>query len=70
MINKIVTYLDLMERFGYSCDGASKTLSWLKKQKLVINERKGEWVLTDLGYDRLGYYSRKSRGTSYGDDLT
>jgi len=55
---EIVTPLDLMNRFGYSRGGASWMLTWLKKQRLVINDRRGEWTITDTGIRRLLYYGR------------
>jgi len=54
----IVTPLGLMNRFSYSRGGASWMLTWLKKQGLVINDRRGEWTYTDLGLKRLNYYGR------------
>ena len=55
---EIVTPLDLMNNFGYSRGGASWMLTWLKKQRLVINDRRGEWTITDVGVGRLIYYGR------------
>jgi predicted transcriptional regulator len=55
---EIVTPLDLMDNFGYSRGGASWMLTWLKKQKLVTNDRRGEWTITDDGVRRLIYYGR------------
>jgi len=55
---EIVTPLDLMDNFGYSRGGASWMLTWLKKQRLVINDRRGEWTITDVGVGRLIYYGR------------
>ena len=55
---EIVTPLDLMNRFSYSRGGASWMLTWLKKQRLVINDRRGEWTITDDGMRRLIYYGR------------
>jgi len=55
---EIVTPLDLMNNFGYSRGGASWMLTWLKKQRLVINDRRGEWTITDDGMRRLIYYGR------------
>ena len=52
----IVRYQDLMEKFGYTEGGASSMLSWLKREKLVVNDVKGEWVVTDRGVKRLLYY--------------
>jgi len=55
---EIVTPLDLMNNFGYSRGGSSWMLTWLKKQRLVINDRRGEWTITDVGVGRLIYYGR------------
>jgi len=33
-------------------------LSWLKKQRLIINDRRGLWTITDHGLRRLIYYRR------------
>ena len=54
----IVTRFDLMERFDYTPGGADSMLAWLKRQGLIINDRKGEWTLTDSGISRLLYYGR------------
>jgi len=59
-LNEVITPLDLMNEFGYARGTASGVLCWLKRQGLVINDRKGEWVLTDRGYDRLDAYRRRS----------
>lgn len=53
VLNEVVRVLDLMEEFGYARRTATGVLCWLKRQGLVINDRWGEWVLTDRGYDRL-----------------
>lgn len=55
---EIIGPFDLVERFGYTRDGAGSMLSWLKSQRLVINERRGEWTITDEGLRRLIYYGR------------
>jgi len=55
---EIIGPSDLVEKFGYSRGGADWMLSWLKSQKLVINERRGEWTITDTGIARLIYYGR------------
>jgi len=59
-INKrgVISPFDLMERFGYTRGGASSMLSWLKREKLIINDRKGEWTITDTGLRRLIYFRR------------
>jgi hypothetical protein len=33
-------------------------LAWLKRDGLAINDRRGEWTITDLGLKRLIYYRR------------
>lgn len=55
---EIIRAFDLVEKFGYSEGGAWATLSWLKREGLIINDRKGEWTITDLGLKRLIYYGR------------
>lgn len=55
---EIVSPADLVERFGYTRLGAGSMLSWLKSQRLVINERRGEWTITDEGMRRLIYFGR------------
>lgn len=55
---RVVTRLDLMEKFGYTSGGTSSMLNWLKKEGLIINDRRGEWVITDRGVARLIYYGR------------
>ena len=55
---EIISPSDLVNRFGYTLDGAGSMLSWLKSQRLVINERRGEWTITDEGMRRLIYFGR------------
>jgi len=62
---EIVTPLDLMNRFGYIRGGASWMLTWLKKQRLVINDRRGEWAITNTGVRRLLYYGRYRSETTF-----
>ena len=59
-INKrdVITRLDLMEQFGYTCSGTGSTLTWLKRHGLVINDRRGEWTITDKGVNWLIYHGR------------
>lgn len=59
-INKreVVSAFDLVEWFGYTLGGAYSTLGWLKKEHLVINDRKGEWTITNRGIERLIHYGR------------
>lgn len=57
---EIITALDLMNRFGYSRGGADWRLYSLKMQNLIINERRGEYTITDTGLRRLSYYGRLS----------
>ncbi len=54
--NEVTRALDLVEWFDYTLGGAWSILTWLKKQQLVINDRRGEWVLTDRGYARLEHW--------------
>ena len=54
----VISSFDLMERFNYTRGGASAMLSWLKREKLVENDRRGEWTITDDGLRRLIYYRR------------
>jgi len=41
-LNEVITPLDLMNEFGYARGTASGVLCWLKRQGLVINDRRGE----------------------------
>ena len=54
----VISPFELMERFGYTCGGAAAMLNWLKREKLVINDRRGEWTITNDGLRRLIYYRR------------
>lgn len=63
-MNEVTRLVDLMERFGYQHRTAGSVMSWLKKQGLVINDRRGEWVLTENGYEKLDYYRKKLGGVS------
>jgi len=55
---EIISAQDLIDGLGYSEGGAYSWLGYLKQQKLVINDRRGEWTLTDAGLKRLIYYGR------------
>ncbi len=55
----VTRIMDLVEYFGYSTSGARRVLTWLKRQYLVTNDRRGEWVITDRGYERLDYLRDK-----------
>jgi len=55
---EVVTCQELADKFGYQGGGASTMLSRLKQQGLVINDRRGEWIVTDLGLKKLIYYGR------------
>jgi DNA-binding IclR family transcriptional regulator len=59
-INKseVVGATDLCNHFGYTEGGAYSTLGELKHRKLIVNDRRGEWVITDSGLSRLIYYGR------------
>jgi Mn-dependent DtxR family transcriptional regulator len=56
---RAIHYLELCDRFGYTPSWASRFLSELKKRKLVINMPRGQWVLTEKGFERLEYYEQK-----------
>jgi hypothetical protein len=56
--NGVTGYTDLVNRFSYSEGGAAKALWRLKQQGLAVNDRRGEWVVTDFGLKRLIYYGR------------
>jgi len=47
-----------VERFGYTSDGARSMPNWLKREHLIINDRHGEWTVTDTGIRRLRYHGR------------
>jgi predicted transcriptional regulator len=61
-INELLVYMwrmgvtrpfDLTNDFGYTYNGATCMLSLLKKRGLVLNDRRGEWVVTRRGEQRL-----------------
>jgi predicted transcriptional regulator len=63
-LDEILTYiwrvgltspLDLANKFGYTYSGAADKLYRLKKRGRVINDRRGEWVVTKRGEKRLVY---------------
>ena len=54
----VVSRFDVVNRFGYTLGGADSMLAWLKRDGLVINDRRGEWTITDTGIRRLIYYGR------------
>ena len=55
----MVTYQMISQRFGYNESVAANCLTRLKKQYLIINMLRGEWVLTARGDWKLAYYRRK-----------
>jgi len=64
---EIITPHDLVEQFDYTYSYASKKLSLLKKQGLVQDlgntpsSYRGQWCLTNMGYERLYYLQRKTQ---------
>lgn len=62
---EVITPRDLAERFEYTYSYACKKLSLLKRQGLAWDlgntpsSYRGQWCLTDKGYARLAYLSRK-----------
>jgi predicted transcriptional regulator len=54
----VVSRFEVVNRFGYTLGGADSMLAWLKRDGLAINDRRGEWTITDLGLKRLIYYRR------------
>jgi hypothetical protein len=62
---EIITPHDLIEWFGYTYSYACKRLSLLKKQGLVHDlgdtpsTYRGQWCLTDKGYERLYFLERR-----------
>jgi hypothetical protein len=53
---EVVSIHSLMDWFGYSYSGANRRLWLLKREKLVVNIGRGEWVLTDAGARKLDYH--------------
>ncbi len=53
-----ISVFDLVNQFNYTHGGAGRRLNYLKELRLVVNERRGEWTLTDDGMRRLIYYGR------------
>lgn len=53
-----VDAFELMERFGYTRGGAHAMLHWLKTQRLIINDVKGIYTITDRGMQQLIYFGR------------
>lgn len=53
---EVVSIPILMDWFGYSYSGANKRLYFLKREKLVVNIDRGEWVLTEAGARKLNHY--------------
>ena len=57
----VTVALDLMNNFGYTEGGAWCRLTKLKHFGLIINDRRGEWVVTDYGVKRIRWHRRKRR---------
>jgi len=55
---EVVTWFDLTEEFGYTYWGAIKRLKTLLKQGLIKRIGRGEYCLSEDGYDRLDYYGK------------
>lgn len=49
---------DLMNHFGYTRGGAYSTLGWLKSLRLIVNDSRGVYTITDEGIKKLIYYGR------------
>lgn len=54
-----VTYQMISQHFGYTEGVAANCLTRLKKQYLIINMLRGEWILAERGIRKLAYYRRK-----------
>jgi len=54
----VVSRFEVVNRFNYTLGGADSMLAWLKREGLAINDRRGEWTITDLGIRRLIYLGR------------
>ena len=50
---------DLIKDFGYTPGGARYKLVHVKKLGLIVNDRRGEWVVTRIGEKRLVYIGVK-----------
>jgi len=57
---EVVGAYDLVTEFGYKYYGARRRLANLVKMELVKRIGKGEYCLTEKGYERLEYYSKLS----------
>ena len=53
---EVVSIQSLMDWFGYSYKGAAERLRLLKRDKLVVNIDRGEWVLSEAGARKLNHY--------------
>lgn len=52
---EVVTSYDLMEEFEYTYSSARCRLSQLRKEGFIQQVTRGQWYLTDRGYDKLDY---------------
>ena len=60
MWKKGVTWrFDLVNDFNYTTSSAGCRLSRLKKAGLIINDKRGQWVVTRRGEQRLVYLGVK-----------
>jgi predicted transcriptional regulator len=55
----IIQVWELREQFGFTDNWCGIRLTRLKQEKLVINQIRDRWILTELGYRRLEYYDEK-----------
>jgi len=53
--SEVVTSYDLMEEFEYTYSSARCRLSQLRKEGFIQQVTRGQWCLTDRGYEKLGY---------------
>lgn len=53
---EIVTVWDLIGEYDYSYRGATNRLQRLKKQGLIEQLDRGQWILTNQGDRRLTYH--------------
>lgn len=59
-----VTYQMIAQKFGISEQRAVNRLTELKRERLIINMVRGEWIIAEYGRRRLIYYAdRESKQT-------
>jgi predicted ArsR family transcriptional regulator len=54
-----VTYQMISQKFGLSEGRAANRLTELKRERMIVNMVRGEWIIAEYGRRRLIYYANR-----------